>query len=196
MALHAKKPTFIAVIVLILISLFLNPSGKSKEGESALLVTGLYRVNEQNIAKVADVKVRKLLKVKVLRKVDGDTVIVHIDNPPAELKASERVRMLGVDTPETVKEGTPVQYYGPEASDFTQKQLEGKTVYLAFDWDLRDNYDRLLAYIYTADGQCHNALLVEQGYGRAYLTHKFQFLEEFRTLQDVAKQNKRGLWGR
>jgi micrococcal nuclease len=100
---------------------------------------------------------------------------VEIDNPPSELKSSERIRMLGVDTPETVKAGTPVQYYGPEASEFTKAQLEGKTAYLAFDWDLRDNYDRVLAYIYTADGQCFNTVLIKNGYGRAYLSYKFQF---------------------
>jgi micrococcal nuclease len=167
---------------------------KTEEVETSETKPSLYRVNEENISKTTDVAIRYLLKATVTRKVDGDTVIVQIDNPPAELKASERIRMLGVDTPETVKEDTPVQYFGLEASEFTGKQLAGKDVYLAFDWDLRDNYGRVLAYIYTENGRCFNAVLVQEGYGRALLTHDFQFKNEFRSLQQDAKNKKRGLW--
>ena len=67
-------------------------------------------------------------------------------------------------------------------------------MYLAFDWDLRDRYGRLLAYIYTADGDCFNAALIREGYGYAYTRYPFQFMEEFRALEQEARNARRGLW--
>jgi micrococcal nuclease len=88
-----------------------------------------------------------------------------------------------------------VERFGKEASAFTRRTLLNKTVYLAFDWDLRDRYGRLLAYIYTAAGDCFNAALIREGYGHAYTRYPFQFMEEFRTLEQNARNAKRGLWG-
>jgi micrococcal nuclease len=67
-------------------------------------------------------------------------------------------------------------------------------VFLAFDWDLRDRYGRLLAYIYTEPGVCFNATLISEGFGHAYLQYPFQFMEEFEALEREARQQKRGLW--
>jgi len=80
--------------------------------------------------------------VTVERVVDGDTIEV---NPP--LSWTEDVRLLGVDTPETVDPGEPVEPYGPEASAFTKRQLEGERVTLIFDQEKRDQYGRTLAYV-------------------------------------------------
>jgi micrococcal nuclease len=139
-----------------------------------------------------------MLRAEVVQHVDGDTVRVRISNPPPELKTVETIRMIGVDTPETVHPNKPVEFFGKEASDYTKKRLYGKNVYLAFDWDLRDRYGRLLAYIYTADNQtatpCFNAELIREGYGHAYTRFAFQFTEEFRALEREARQVKRGLW--
>jgi micrococcal nuclease len=136
-----------------------------------------------------------MTQAEVVSHVDGDTVRVRIANPPAGLGAVETIRLIGVDTPETVHPSRPVEHFGKEASDFTKARLLGKTVYLAFDWDLRDRYGRLLAYIYSADGDCFNADLVREGYGHAYTRFSFQFLEEFRALEREAREAKRGLWG-
>ena len=80
--------------------------------------------------------------VTVERVVDGDTIEV---NPP--LTWTEDVRLLGVDTPETVDPGEPVEPYGPEASAFTKRQLEGERVTLIFDQEKTDQYGRTLAYV-------------------------------------------------
>jgi micrococcal nuclease len=138
-----------------------------------------------------------MVRAEVQGSVDGDTVRVAIADPPPGLAAVETVRLLGVDTPETVHPSRPVERFGREAGDFTRDRLLGRTVYLAFDWDLRDRYGRLLAYIYTSDERgplCHNAELIRRGYGHAYTRYAFQFMEEFRSLEQEARREKRGLW--
>ena len=154
----------------------------------------LYRVFDLASYKAADFA--KMTQATVTRVVDGDTVIVSIANPPEGLAKRERVRFIGVDTPETVHPSKPVEYFGKEASDFTKAALSKKAVRLAFDRDLRDKYGRLLAYVYLEKGKCFNAELVEKGYGHAYTAFPFQFLEEFRKLQASAREKKAGLWGK
>src|SRR5262245_41751000 len=78
------------------------------------------------------------IEAKVVRVIDGDTI---------EAGGGD-VRLIGVDTPETVKPGTPVQCYGPQASAFTHRLLEGRTVRLVFGVERRDVYGRRLAYAY------------------------------------------------
>jgi micrococcal nuclease len=136
-----------------------------------------------------------MTRAEVVGHVDGDTVRVRITNPPEGLGLVETIRMIGVDTPETVHPQREVEFFGKEASAFTRDRLFGKPVLLAFDWDLRDHYGRLLAYIYTTGGECHNAALVQEGYGHAYTRFSFQFMDEFRSLEQQARQGKRGLWG-
>src|ERR687898_1721466 len=80
--------------------------------------------------------------VTVERVIDGDTLVV---NP--SVSGTEDVRLLGVDTPETVDPNEPVEPYGPEASAFTNQQLEGERVTLIFDQEKRDQYGRALAYV-------------------------------------------------
>jgi micrococcal nuclease len=135
-----------------------------------------------------------MLPAEVVYSIDGDTIRVQISNPPPDLETEETIRMIGVDTPETVHPDKPVQNFGSEASAFTKEQLQGKQVYLAFDWDLRDRYDRLLAYVYTEDGTCFNARLIQEGYAYAYLYFRFQFMGEFASLEQAAKEQHRGLW--
>jgi micrococcal nuclease len=178
---------------------------------------GLYQVNGVGLQSYAQADIGLMTRAEVSGHVDGDTVRVRIENPPPELSALETVRLLGVDTPETVHPSRPVEAFGKEASDFTRNRLLGKIVYLAFDWDLRDHYGRLLVYIYTvspaegggspAEGgslgdsspaeriNCHNADLIREGYGHAYTRYAFQFIEEFRALEQEARREKRGLWG-
>jgi len=108
---------------------------------------------------------------KVKRVIDGDTIL---------LTNGERVLLIGVDTPETVHPNKPVEYFGKEASAFTKKMVEGKKVKLEFDWDRRDKYDRLLAYVYLLDGTFLNAEIVKQRYGHANTRFPFKNLEEFR----------------
>ena len=105
------------------------------------------------------------------RVVDGDTII---------LSNGEKVRLIGVDTPETVRPNTPVEYYGKEASAFTKKMVEGQPVKLEYDLQQRDKYGRLLAYVYLMDGTFLNAEIIKQGYGHAYARFPFKYLDQFR----------------
>jgi micrococcal nuclease len=167
----------------------------------------LYRVNQapdpksgrEGLGSYTRADLRRMVRAEVVGHVDGDTVRVRIASNngeiPAELRVVETVRLLGVDTPETVHPNRPVERFGKDASDFTRSQLLGKTVYLAFDWDIRDRYGRLLAYIYLSDGECFNALLIREGYAHAYTLFTFQFMDEFRALEQEARSGKRGLWG-
>jgi micrococcal nuclease len=138
-----------------------------------------------------------MVPAEVVEHVDGDTVRVRISNPPQGLTLIETLRFLGVDTPETVHPQRPEEAFGREASGFTKERLLGKRVYLAFDWDLRDRYGRLLVYVYTGPpASCFNAELVREGYAHAYTRYPFQFMEEFRLLEADARGAGRGLWAK
>ncbi|GHV92335.1 hypothetical protein AGMMS50268_28380 [Spirochaetia bacterium] len=169
------------------------------EGEARTAVeqspTAFYRVNIAALEGSAAADPGRMLGAEVVSHVDGDTVRVRIPNPPEGLGTVETIRLIGVDTPETVHPRREVEFFGKEASDFTKQKLLGKQVNLAFDWDTRDKYGRLLAYIYTADGACFNAALIREGYGHAYTRFTFQFMDEFRALEQEARREKRGLWG-
>ena len=125
----------------------------------------------------------------VTKVADGDTIEVDMNG------TLERVRMIGVDTPETHKPNTPVQCYGPEASDYTTKLLTHQNVRLEADPtdDNRDRYDRLLRYVYFNDTLV-NKSLIEQGYGFAYTSFPFTKKVEFMQAQFAAAGKKIGLW--
>ncbi len=123
----------------------------------------------------------------VERVVDGDTFV---------LVGGDRVRMIGVDTPETVKPGTAVQTYGKEASDFTKKMLTGKKVRLEYDVSEKDRYGRLLAYVYLEDGTFYNELLLKEGYAQVMtVPPNVKYADHFVEVQRKARVAKKGLWG-
>ena len=127
---------------------------------------------------------------RVLRVVDGDTVEIDFQG-----KAT-KVRLIGVDTPETVHPSKPVEAYGKEASNFTKNLLIGEFVYLRFDVDRTDNFGRLLAYLYRApDGLFVNLEIVRQGYGHAYTRFPFKHLALFRHYGTKAREAGKGLYG-
>jgi micrococcal nuclease len=181
---NLKLPTFLLALLVFAAA---NLAAEETAGK------GLYRVHDLASYKNADFS--KMLSATVTRVVDGDTIVVTIAKPPEGLYRRERIRLIGVDTPETVHPSKPVERFGKEASDFTKAALTKKIVRLAFDKVLRDRYGRLLAYVYVEKGRCFNAELVEKGYGHAYTAFPFQFLEEFRKLQAAAREKKAGLWG-
>jgi len=133
-----------------------------------------------------------LVPVPVIRTVDGDTIVIS-------LNAEETtVRLIGVDTPETLHPSKPVQQYGKEASLFTNNLLKGEQVYVVTDpqQGLIDRYGRTLAYIYRApDGFFVNAEIIRQGYGHAYTANPFKYMDEFRQLENFARVASKGLWG-
>jgi len=124
----------------------------------------------------------------VMRVVDGDTFEARIDGE------DEDVRLIGVDTPETVKPDTPVQCYGPRASDFTHHLLEGRTVRLVFGVERRDVYGRLLAYVHLGD-RFVNAALVRRGLARTLtIPPNDRYAPFLHRLEVAAARAGRGLW--
>ena len=105
-----------------------------------------------------------------------------------------RVRLIGVDTPETVHPGRPVEFFGREASAFTKRLLEGRRVRLEYDRERTDRYGRTLAYVHLADGTFANAEIIRRGYGHAYTRFPFRHLDRFRRLEREARSAGRGLW--
>ena len=123
---------------------------------------------------------------RVERVVDGDTLVVQ---------GVGRVRLIGVDTPETVHPSRPVEFFGREASTFAKRLLEGRRVRLEYDRERTDRYGRTLAYVHLADGTFVNAEIIRQGYGHAYTRFPFRHLDRFRRLEREARAAGRGLWG-
>jgi len=123
--------------------------------------------------------------------VDGDTIEVNMNGH------NETIRFIGIDTPETHKPNTPVQCYGPEAAAFTKSFIGSNNVRLQADpMDTnRDRYGRLLRYVYLPDGTLVDAKLISEGYAFAYTLFPFQQKEAFVSLENQAKQAKKGLWG-
>lgn len=126
----------------------------------------------------------------VVRVVDGDTVVLSIDNKPIT------VRLIGVDTPETVNPKKPVQFFGKEASAYLRKLLTGKKVFIEREPGPsdKDKYGRDLAYLYTDDGLLVNKEIIKQGYGFAYVKYPFSKMEDFRKAQTEAREAEAGLW--
>jgi micrococcal nuclease len=125
----------------------------------------------------------------VTRVVDGDTIEAQIGNEV------EDVRLIGVDTPETVEPRAPVQCFGPQASSFTHRLLEERSVRLVFGVERRDVYGRLLAYAYV-DHSFVNAALVRRGLARTLaIPPNTRHAALFRRLELRAARTGRGLWG-
>ncbi len=129
------------------------------------------------------------VRAPVSRVVDGDTIEVRIGG------RTEDVRYIGVDTPETVKPGTPVECFGPEASERNHELVEGRTLRLRFDRELRDDYGRLLAYAWAGE-RFVNGALVAGGYARTLeIEPNTSRAGRLATLQDRAAARGAGLWG-
>jgi micrococcal nuclease len=126
----------------------------------------------------------------VVRVVDGDTVLATLAG------RQERVRYIGVDTPESVKPGVPVQCYAKPASHANQQMVQGRDVTLVVGAEPRDRYGRLLAYVYRRPDRLFvNAELVRRGYARQLtIAPNDRFARRFGSLVQKARQAGRGLW--
>src|SRR5829696_1976590 len=128
--------------------------------------------------------------VRVARVVDGDTIRVEL--PSGE----EAVRYIGIDTPESVKPGAPVECFAKRASALNERLVEGERVRLVRDLEARDRYGRLLAYVYRVrDDLFVNAELVRGGYAQPLtIPPNVAHAAEFRPLAAAARRAGRGLW--
>jgi endonuclease YncB( thermonuclease family) len=127
---------------------------------------------------------------RVVRVIDGDTFEVALADG-----GRDDVRLIGIDTPETVKPNTPVQCYGERASHFTHRLLRGRRVRLVLGVERRDVYGRLLAYVHLGR-RLVNALLVRRGLARSLtIPPNDRLAPRFRRLELDAARAGRGLWG-
>ena len=124
------------------------------------------------------------------------------------LDTGEKIRLIGVDTPETSDasrnlrnakrnhiDAKTVNDFALKAKSFVRDQVEGRQVRLEYDWQRTDKYGRTLAYVYRVpDDYFLNAEIIRQGYGFAYLVFPFSHSEEFRAYGKEARANKVGLW--
>jgi endonuclease YncB( thermonuclease family) len=171
LALRLLKRKRLTLPVLLLASILLIISYHQKDIKNTLVSTqpGQYRVTQVH---------------------DGDTISVDMNG------VEEKIRMIGVDTPETHDPRKPVQCFGQAATEFTESLLRGKEVRLEADPtnQNRDRYNRLLRYVYSPDGRLINTEIIGEGYGFAYTSFPFEKLEEFRMLQEQARTQNKGLW--
>ncbi len=125
--------------------------------------------------------------------VDGDTFDIKA---PDKDKKTTRIRLLGIDTPETKNTRTGLMYFGPEATNEMKRLVEGKKVKVVIDTvsKSRDRYGRLLAYIHLEDGQDVNCLMIERGFAYADLRFAHSRFNEYNLAMNIAVENQTGLW--
>ena len=144
--------------------------------------------NEQNL-----ILNTKKIPCKVVKVIDGDTIeVVILKNKPNEWNTKEKIRLIGVNTPELNKE-----YFAQEAFEFTKKELNDKYIEIQVDniSNERDKYGRIIAYVWI-DEFLFNQILIEQGYGWYYDDFKFNTkkMHYFNLAENYAQINNLGLW--
>lgn len=131
-----------------------------------------------------------LVPATVIEVVDGDTVVVRLDDGRVDT-----VRLLGIDTPETVHPDKGVECFGPEASQAARERFAGRRVALEHDVEVRDRYGRRLAYVFV-DGVRVNDEILRNGYGRLLvITPNEAHARSLLAAELEARAAGRGLWG-
>jgi micrococcal nuclease len=145
--------------------------------------------NKDNVEETTEADNKNLIAAEVVRVVDGDTIKVTFNN------REETLRLLLVDTPETVHPNKPVQPFGEDASNFAKEILNGKDVGLEIDVSERDKYGRLLVYLWV-NGKMFNEMLLEKGLARvAYIYEpNVKYVDQFRAIQRKAQEEGLGIW--
>jgi len=129
--------------------------------------------------------------ISVVKVVDGDTITVSINGK------NETIRIIGINTPETVDPRKPVECFGQEASTKARELLDGQSVRLEIDASQgeTDKYDRLLRYVFLSDGSDFGKLMISEGYAYEYTYQTpYQYQAAYKTAQSEAQSAKRGLW--
>lgn len=169
---YKKITTFLVVVTVLIVC--------------TCVFTGYVIVRAFTVPSIDENELYQVTEVK-----DGDTFNVKIG------RHTETVRMLGIDTPETVDPRKPVQCFGKEASDQTKHLLTAQSVRLKLnpDREEKDKYGRYLAYVFLGNVFVNEQLL-EEGYAREYTFGKpYMYQKEFRGIEKNAKETKKGLWG-
>lgn len=143
---------------------------------------------EEEARKIEEAKKAKGIDATVTRIIDGDTIEVMMNGK------EEQIRVLLIDTPETKHPNKPVEKFGPEASAYAEKVLLGKEIQVQEGIEERDRYGRLLAYIWVGDTTYQEMILAEGLAVTAYLYNDLTMLDEFHEAQDIARNQKIGVW--
>ncbi len=197
-----RNSSLLAILLLLVIALYMNRDGLFADEPGTEPATGevrawpppteaqLEKLKAEKGMKLSASALKKLKTATVVRVVDGDTVELTIGSK------KEKVRLLNVNTPETVDPRKPVEEYGKEASAFTKSILPpGTKVFYKTDVEERDRYDRLLVHIYLEDGTWFNALLIRAGYAQLMtISPNVSAADFFKDLQAKARREEIGLW--
>lgn len=160
--------------------------GIAESMERGEISENIYRamfINENNLDKFS-----APVTYSITRIIDGDTI---------EINDELTIRLIGVDTPETVHPTEPVQCFGQEASSIAEEKLLNQTVTLESDETQvdKDKYDRLLRYVILSDGTNFNKWLIENGYGHEYTYDTpYKYQDDFKAAEEQAMTNEAGLW--
>ncbi len=174
----------IALFCFIIVGVFAEPKQDdsqnivAEDSETTIEISAIPDFSESDIFLVSNV-------------VDGDTIDITMDD------RTYRIRLIGVDTPETKHPSKPVECFGKEASEFTTSTLLNQSVTLEFDDSQGqiDKYDRLLCYIFLEDGTNFNELLISEGYAYEYTYNTpYKYQNDFKQAQQEAGSGKYGLW--
>jgi micrococcal nuclease len=157
--------------------------------------------NEGSITEISDTSVY-LFEGTVVRVVDGDTITLQLPN-----KKTERIRLIGIDTPEMDASKTnPNEFnslnrahlatWAQKAKEFTTDKLLHEIVVISYDREagMRDQYDRILGYVTLDDGTDFNLVLLEKGYARVYTKETFDRKEEYKNVLQRAQKDGTGMW--
>lgn len=141
---------------------------------------------------LANEEIRKSPTYKVLRVVDGDTIHINYNGK------DEKIRFIGLDTPETKDPRKPIQCFGREATAKMTEFAENKNVRLEFDKTQgeRDKYGRILAFVYNEDNKNLAYEMIRQGYGNEYTynSNPYKYQNEFKEAARKAREENKGLW--
>lgn len=131
----------------------------------------------------------KPVSFRVVRVVDGDTIVINYG------AKKEKLRLIGINTPEIKHPTKGQEVFGREASAYAKKLLDNRDIEVKFDVQKRDKYGRLLGYVYLEDGTFVNANLIEQGYAQVMtVPPNVKYADYFKRLQRKAKSAEKGLW--
>ena len=171
--------------LIILIPGIIAGTVKKEEIFSALGIQTKIKTSEKNTSAIDG-------EYEVISVTDGDTFEINYNG------TKEKVRLIGVDTPESVHPNSKKNNeYGKQASNYTKNLLERKVVKLEFDVSPRDKYGRLLAYVYLENGEMLNKKLLKKGYAQvATYPPNVKYVEDFKTIQKEARENKVGFWAK
>ena len=207
-----KRFSIAVILILALASIsFAHPGKLDANGGHTDKETGEYHYHKgPNALQSLELRRNTVYKAKVERVVDGDTMIVSFIFDDGSKYLKERVRFLGVNTPETVHPSKPVEYYGKEASNFTKSELTDKTLWLQTDVEVKDRYGRMLAYVWLKEPSkkdlddeaairenMFNAKLLLEGYAQLMtIQPNSRYSNIFVHFQREARQENKGLWGK